>query len=111
MKNNNNTVQKQINRVGYENHMHRQLLRVENNITQILDDYIKTSDLGLVTLALINNHDLKESHNERGWWLIKKNMKSEDLYINYKNKKALVDPLIYSKTLINLITKDIKNYA
>jgi hypothetical protein len=27
----------------------------------------------------------------------------EDLYTKYKAKEALVDPLVYSKTLINLI--------
>jgi hypothetical protein len=64
---------------------------------------IKTCDLGLVTLALLNKHELIEIQNERGVWLIANNKNMEDLYTKYKAKEALVDPLVYSKTLINLI--------
>ena len=112
MRNNNNSIQKQINKINYEKYMSEQLLRIENATTQILNDSIKTHDLGLVTLALLNKHESIEVPNERGVWVIKKNKDMEDLYIKYKNKEALVEPLVYSKTLANLITtRDSLNYA
>lgn len=109
MKNNNNSTQKQIDRINYENYMRRKLIKMENNTTQIFNDNIKTCDLGLVTLALLNRHELIEIPNEQGVWLIKKNKDMEDLYRKYKNQEVLIDPLVYSKTLANLITKDIIN--
>ena len=57
MRNNNNSIQKQINKINYEKYMSEQLLRIENATTQILNDSIKTHDLGLVTLALLNKHE------------------------------------------------------
>ena len=105
------SIQKQINKINYENHMRKQLIKIENNTTQILKDNIKTSDLGLVTLALLNRHEPRKIPNEHGFWLIKKNKETEDLYRQYKNQEALVNLITFSKTLTNLITKDITNYA
>ena len=34
--NNNSSVQKQIDKINYENHIRRKLLKIENNTTEIL---------------------------------------------------------------------------
>lgn len=103
--NNNNSVQKQIDKINYENHIRKLLLKIENNITEILENNIKTNDLGLITLAIINRCEVKEMTNEKGVWLIQKDKKMENLYEEYKNKEVLVEPLVYSRTLINLINQ------
>lgn len=102
---NNNSVQKQIDKMNHENYLKRQLERIENETTQILVNHIKTYDLAFVTLSLLNQLDLKEMSSEKGAWLIDKNTKAEDLYRRYKNKETLVEPVSFAKTLLNLISK------
>lgn len=105
MKNKNNSVQIQINKMNYENYLKRQLEKREADTTQILVNHIKTYDLAFVTLLLINKLDLKEVSSEKEAWLVDKNTKTEDLYKRYKNKETLVEPITFSKTFLNLITK------
>ena len=105
MKKNNDPIQKQINKINYENHIHKQLFRLEKKVTQIIGNKIRTCDFGLVTLALLNKHDLKKSSNEKEVWLIENTKNMEDLYKKYRNKETLVEPLVYSKTLMNLINE------
>lgn len=104
MRDNNNSSQKQIDRVNYENYMRRKLIKLEKEDTQIINNNIKTYNLGLVTLAIINRHELKEVPNEQGVWQINN---GKDLYQKYNNKESLVEPLVFSRTLINLINKTI----
>jgi hypothetical protein len=105
MENNNNSAQKQINKMEYENHMRILLLKMEDDCTQISSDNIKTHDLGLITLAIVNKLDIKESPNEQGLWIIKNNNNMQDFYKKYKNKETLVEPVVFSKTLLNIISK------
>lgn len=105
--NNNNSVQKQISKMGYENYLKRQLEKIEKDTTQVLVNHIKTYDLGFVCLALLNKCNLQEISSEKGVWLIDKNSKNEDLYKRYKNKETLVEPVVFTKTLINLINQGI----
>jgi len=105
MKNNNNSVEKHINRMHYENYMHEKLLKMENNETQVSNNEIKTFCLGLTTLAIVNKYDVKESPSENSMWIIKSDKNTEDFYRKYKNKEFLVEPVVYSRTLLNLITK------
>ena len=106
-RNNNNSIQQQIDKTHYENHMRKLLIKIESNTTQILENHIKTYDLGFVCLALLNKSDLQEMSLEKGAWLINKKPEIEELYKKYKAKEALVEPLTYSRTLINLINKGI----
>jgi len=100
--NNNNTTQKQIDKMNYEKYMRRKLIKIENSTTQITNNNVKTYDLGFVALAIINKHEPKELSNEQGLWLINN---GKDLYQKYKNKEVLVEPLVFSRTLTNLINK------
>jgi len=110
MKNNNDSLQKQINSIYYQKYKDKEISKMENEVTQILINHIKTYDLGLITLAIINRCEVEEIPNERGVYLIQKNKNTEDLYQKYKNKETLVEPLVYSRTLLNLINnKDEKH--
>ena len=105
MKQKNNSIEKHINKMHYENYLKKQLERIENETTQTLVNHIKTYDLAFVTLSLLNKFDLREMSSEKGAWLIDKNIKNEELYRKYKNKETLIEPVSFAKTLINLINK------
>lgn len=102
MRKNNNSTQKQIDKMNYENYMRRKLIKLENENTQIINNNVRTYDLGFVVLAIINRYELKEILNEQGLWLINN---GKDLYEKYKNKETLTEPLVFSRTLINIINK------
>lgn len=111
MKNKQNTMQNNINKIMYEKYINKKLLLLEEEKTQILENNIKSCDFGFITLALINKYKIQEMVWEPGFWLIKKDKGLENLYRKYINKEALVEGLVYSRTLINLIIKDIKKHA
>jgi uncharacterized protein (DUF2225 family) len=91
--------------MNFENHLKRQLERIENETTRILVNHIKTYDLAFVTLSLLNQLDLREMSSEKGAWLIDKNPKAEDLYKRYKDKETLVEPVSFANTLLNLVSQ------
>lgn len=112
MKKHYNAAQNQIGRMGYESYLDRQEARLEVESTQVLENNIRTKDLGLVALAMVLKCSVKKVLGQSGVWYIEKNTAAEKMYGEYKDQeKILVNVFNYGKTLVNLLNKSGTEYA